>query len=201
LLILREVKQTGPADSQGRYRQGEKMKKQILTTDIENAFGWRFKNVPKLNRGEIERTEERLNQLHSDINIGFEQNQRELLLKHLEGLTRKNVIYDLIIPLHETPKDSPHHLDNENEIIKFEKISFKELVISRIDKGRKVEIKGSTIKLSLDYNAMTDLFTKIYVCMEIYATQEDNIVILQDIDSSKIRLVIWGVINDKPIYY
>ncbi|MCB0537863.1 MAG: hypothetical protein KDE33_10100 [Bacteroidetes bacterium] len=56
------------------------MNRRIVTANIENAFGWRFKNVPKTYREELERTEERINRLHSDINIGFEKNQRELLL-------------------------------------------------------------------------------------------------------------------------
>lgn len=177
------------------------MNKRIVTVNIKNAYGWRFKNVPKIFRGEFERSEERLDQLHSDLNIGFEKNQRGLLLKHLEGLARKNVVVDISIPLKDTPKDSPHHLDNQKEIMDFEKISYEELIISRIEKGRKVEIANRTIKLSLDYNAITNLFTRLYVNMEIYATVEDNIVLLKDEENSQIRLVIWGVMNGKPIYY
>jgi hypothetical protein len=177
------------------------MDKRIVTANIKNAFGWRFKNVPKIYKGEFERSEDRLNQLHSDLNIGFEKDQRELILKHLEGLVRKNVVVDIRIPLDETPKNSPHHLDNQNEIIDFEKISFKELIISRVEKGRKVEIVNGTIKLALDYNALTNLFTRLYVSMEIYATIEDNLILLKDEENSQVRLVIWGVMNGKPIYY
>lgn len=177
------------------------MNKRVVTANIKNAYGWRFKNVPKIFRGEFERSEERLNQLHSDLNIGFEKSQRELILKHLEGLVRKNVVVDIRIPLSETPKDSPHHLDNQNEIMDFEKVSYEDLIISRVEKGRKVEIANRTIKLSLDYNALTDLFTRLYVNMEIYATVEDNLVLLKDEENSQVRLVIWGVMNGKPIYY
>jgi hypothetical protein len=132
------------------------MDKRIVTANIKNAFGWRFKNVPKIYKGEFERSEDRLNQLHSD---------------------------------------------NQNEIIDFEKISFKELIISRVEKGRKVEIVNGTIKLALDYNALTNLFTRLYVSMEIYATIEDNLILLKDEENSQVRLVIWGVMNGKPIYY
>lgn len=177
------------------------MNKRIVTANIANAYGWRFRNVPKSYRGEFERTEERINQLHSDINIGFEKDQRGLLLKHLEGLARKNVVVDIRIPFNEIPTNSPHHLDNEKEIIEFEKISFKELIISRIEKGRKVQIEEGLIRLDLDYNAITNLFTRLYVNMEMYATIEDNIVLLEDESNSPIRLVIWGVMNGKPIYY
>lgn len=177
------------------------MDKRIVTANIKNAYGWKFKNVPKMYRGEFERSEDRLNQLHSDLNIGFEKDQRALILKHLEGLVRKNVVVDISIPLTETPKDSPHHLDNQNEIIDFEKLSFKELIISRVEKGRNVEVVNGTIKLALDYNALTNLFTKLYVSMEIYATIEDNLVLLNGEENSQVRLVIWGVMNGKPIYY
>jgi len=177
------------------------MNRRIVTAKIENAYGWRFENVPKSFRGEFERTEERLNQLHSDINIGFEKDQRVLLLKHLEGLARKNVLVDIRIPLKEIPKDSPHHLDSQKEIIDFEKVRFKELIISRVEKGRKVQIEEGVIKLNLDYNAITNLFTRLYVNMELYATIEDNIVLLEDETNSRIRLVIWGVMKGKPIYY
>lgn len=177
------------------------MNKRIVTANIENAYGWRFKNVPKSYRGEFERTDERINQLHSDINIGFEKDQRVLLLKHLEGLARKNVVVDIRIPLKEIPKDSPHHLDNQRELIDFEKEGFKELIISRVESGRKIQIEEGVIKLYLDYNAITNLFTRLYVNMEIYATIEDNVVLLEDETNSQIRLVIWGVMKGKPIYY
>jgi hypothetical protein len=177
------------------------MNKRIVTANIKSAYGWKFKNVPKFYRDEFERTGERLNQLESDINIGFEKDQREIILKHLEGLARKNVVIDLRIPLSKIPEGSPHHLDNENEIIKFDKVNYSELIISRIEKGRKVEIANGTIKLNLDYGAITNLFTRLYVNMEIYATFEDNIVLLEDEMNSKIRLIIWGVMNGKPIYY
>ena len=176
------------------------MNKRIFTTKIAGAFGWKFQNIPKHYK-EFERTDERISQLQSDINIGFEKDQRELLLKHLEGLTREKVTVDLRIPLNETPIQSPHHLDNENEIIEFEKISYTEIIISRIDFGRQIDIENSVIKLSLDRNALNELFTKLYINMEIYATYEDNIIMIENKQQEEIRLVIWGVINGKPIHY
>jgi len=92
-------------------------------------------------------------------------------------------------------------LDNQKEIIDFEKESFKELIISRIEKGRKVKIEEGEIKLDLDYNATTNLFTRLYVNMEMYATFEDNVVLLDDGSNSQVRLEIWGVMKGKPIYY
>jgi hypothetical protein len=177
------------------------MNKRLFSANIKNAFGWKFINVPKSYGEDFFLTNEKLNQLQSDINIGFEKDQREIILKHLEGLARKNVTIDLQIPLDETPKDSPHHLDNENEIIEYDKLSFKKLIISRIESGCTIEILDKTIKLNLDYNGITNLFTRLYVCMELYATIYDNILVLENENKSEIRLVIWGVYNGKPIHY
>jgi hypothetical protein len=173
------------------------MKREIVTVNIKNAFGWRFKDSQ--NKNQSDKVKETQSDL--DLHIGFEKDQREIILKHLETLLRQNTSFDIRIPLNKTPHDSPHHLDNKNEILESEKISFKELIISRIKTGRKVEINDSTIKLLLDYNALTNLFTRLYICMEIYATIEDNIILLKGKENSEIRLVIWGVVNGKPIYY
>lgn len=143
------------------------MNKRLFTVNIKNAYGWRFRDVTKTYGDEFVLTIERLNQLQSDINIRFEKDQREIILKHLENLLRKNVSMDLSIPLKETPKDSPHHLDDESEIITFDKLSFKELIISRIENGRTIEITEKTIKLNLDCPGISKLFTRLYVCMEL----------------------------------
>jgi len=176
------------------------MDKQLATANIKNAFGWRFTNVPETENG-FERAPERIIQLESDINIGFEKDQRSLLLKYIEGLARENVTIKLRIPLIPTPKDSPHYLDNIKEVIKFKKQSFSELLISRIKKGKNILIRDSTIELNLDLNGMHELFVRLYTNMEIYATYEDNIMNVNGENNANIRIVIWGVSNGKPIQY
>jgi hypothetical protein len=174
---------------------------EIVQANIAPAFAWKYINVPSSYFGNGQTKEDLLLQIHSDINIGFEKDQREQLLKYIEQLTRKDVSSELLIPLLDTPTKSPHHLDNENEFVQLEKSSFKALRISRIEKGRVAQIEGTTIHLKFDLYTLYELFTRLYACMEIYATVEDNIMLINDEEGNKIRLVIWGVINGKPIYY
>ena len=176
------------------------MDKHIATANIKNAFGWRFTNVPKTENG-FEREDDRIIQLETDVNIGFEKDQRSLLLRHIEGLTREKLTLQLRIPLIPTPEDSPHYLDNIEEVIKFNKHSFSELLISRVNKGKYIVIRDSTIELSLDLNGMHELFVRLYTNMEIYATYEDNIMNVNGEKNENMRLVVWGVSNGKPIQY
>jgi hypothetical protein len=174
---------------------------EIDQANIAPAYGWKYINVPVSYFGNGQANKDLLLQIHSDINIGFEKGQRGLLLKHIEELTRKDVSIELLIPLLDTPTKSPHHLDNEKEYVQLEKSSFSVLRISRIEKGRIAQIVGTTIHLKFDLYTLYELFTRLYTCMEIYATVEDNIMLINDEKGNEIRLVIWGVINGKPIYY
>lgn len=175
------------------------MDEPVAIAKIRNAFGWRFTNVPKAENG-FEHEDDRIIQLETDINIGFEKDQRSILLRHVEALTRE-VTCKLRIPLIPTPVDSPHYLDDPNEVIRFSKNSFSELLISRVSTGKNVLVNDSTIDLSLDLNGMHELFVRLYTNMEIYAAYEDNIMNVKGKKNENIRIVIWGVSNGKPIHY
>jgi hypothetical protein len=172
-----------------------------IKANISPAYGWKYINVTDSYFGSSQVNEDLLRQIRSDINIGFEKGQREELLKHIELLTRRDVSIEMLIPLLETPTKSPHHLDNENEFDELEKSSFTALRISRIEKGRAAQIEGTTLHFKFDLYTLYELFTRLYTCMEIYATVEDNIMLINNEEGNTIRLVIWGVINGKPIYY
>lgn len=171
-----------------------------MNVKIENAFAWKFLNVPKIESG-IQRSKERLTQLESDINIGFEKSSGRKLLENLEYLLRDNLYLEIHIPLKQVPQKSPHYLDDENDYIGHDKIIFTEVVLTKIAKGKNIIFKEKVLHVQLDENAVNELFTRLYINFEIYATSGDNVVRLLNERNEEIRLVIWGVIDGKPIFY
>ena len=175
-----------------------------LICNIDETFVWKFYKLFNLPICEDKLPEQEKIKIFNSYNLGINKKHYEKILKQLEFFTRDEAPNFLLkIPLEIVPNDSPHHLDNENEIIGFDKYSFSSLIIKRKDEGQKIiEVNNEEITLIFDKCGIFALFTKLYINFKIYATFEDNIIWMKEsVSNNDVRLVIWGVTNGKPIYY
>lgn len=110
-----------------------------LICNADEAFVWKFYKLFSLPIAEDELPEHEKRIILNSYNLGINKKHCEKILQQLEFFTRDETPNFLLkIPLEIVPNDSPHHLDNENDIIGFDKVSFEYLIIKRIDEGRKM---------------------------------------------------------------
>lgn len=166
-----------------------------ILMNITPVFAWKFINIPVSDSGK--------KQIESDYNIGIDKKHRKEFLTYLEYLTRDEAEICLKVQLEEVPKKSPHYLDDENDYFTYDKKSFKTLIIKRVkEKTKEISFSEDEIMLTFGKEGIFEFFTRMYINFEIYATCWDNIIITKDkVKEEDVRLVIWGVYNEKPIQY
>ncbi len=108
--------------------------------DMYGGYAWKFVNLPTKVDGVALRSEQ-IKKKQTDYNIGFDKGNSKEFLKHIEVLTRKEQSSSLNFILTECPIDTPHHLDNRKEYIKYEKKSFSNLIIERTELAKRLKKK------------------------------------------------------------
>jgi len=172
-----------------------------LLYNHDGLFAWQFQDLPDKEDGII-LTPEYKRKVENDYNIAIDKKHRASFLTQLEYLTRDDTTIILKIKLNQTPIKSPHYLDDEKSYPSFKKFSYEYLTIKRIDRGKSIKKCNKELILEFDRAGMFELFTRLYVNFEIYATHEDNIILMIDTEKeAETRLVIWGATNGKPIEY
>ena len=87
---------------------------------LSGGYAWKFYNLPDKVGGH-DLSDEYKNLRQSDYNIGFDKNNRKIFLERLEYLTRKDQNIKLKFPLDELAVDTPYHLDDRKDYIKYPK--------------------------------------------------------------------------------
>lgn len=175
------------------------MKEYIIK--IPFGFAWQFINLPNAVNG-IVLDEEQKYKLTSDFNIAIDKISSKIFLTQLEYLTREDVEIYVKIPTKETPEKSPHYLDNENSYIEFDKKSYSNIIVKKIDKGKYISTVGDSMILEFGKQEIFEFFSRMYINFEIYAVHEGNVINVINKETMKAaRLVIWGASNGKPIEY
>lgn len=175
------------------------MKEYVI--EVPFGFAWQFVDLPNKVNGIILKEEQKVI-ISSDFNIAIDKISSKLFLTQLEYLTREDVGIYVKIPTKQTPEKSPHYLDDENSYIPYDKKSFRNILIKRIDKGKYISIKGDSLILEFGSQEIFELFSRMYINFEIYAVHEGNIISVINKENNKpTRLIIWGASNGKPIQY
>lgn len=172
-----------------------------ISKEVITAYAWKFSEI--VHEKFMNYPNEQILKLKSDYNLGIDKAHRKFFLEKLEYLTRDDCNSFLTIELTPVSDKTPRHLDDPDEFVKHGKISFSTLEIRRLKSGvSTVFPKGNTLVLNFNDKSMFELFTKLYVNFEIYATEYDvKIESLDTLDSEKSDLIIWGVYGKDLVYY
>ena len=86
--------------------------------------------------------------------------------------------------------------------LSYNKKSFRNIIIKRIDRGKYISIQEDSFILEFGSQEIFELFSRMYINFEIYAVHEGNIInVINKENNKQTRLVIWGASNGKPIQY
>lgn len=180
----------------------DKQKVKINSNDIV-AYAWRYSEI--LSKS-MSFTDEKKTKLKSDFNIGIDKSNRALFLSKLEFLTRTSVNCYIEIELMEMSDKMPRHLDDKNEYVGYKKDSYKILEIHREEESKSyIRSVGERLVITFSAEDIFRFFTRMYVNFEIYATEYDNKIEIEELSKddsfTRCELVIWGVYGKEVIYY